>query len=750
MKKITAFVMTIVCMLSLVSCGKSGNSQVQQQMEDKTDVTFEGKNMELKGVKGTILSYTVKNGTLYVLTNCEADEDQAANPYEFYSLDLDGSNAQCISSQASGKENIVAFCVDSTGNIIYISVSDNSENWNMELFKINNDGKELLRENITKIIPDDTVLISGIVSDSNGVTALACGQKIYFFDEKLQPAGEVQAQEGYVVDIALTKNGGIVCVTDPLNSDEVALKVYLLDAKDRKWGDIINISVGGNGESDYIVDGVQYDFCFKGRNGIYGYDMETKEQTELMDYDASYMTSADAEGMVCADKGIFIGKSEQFVDGKLQCSLVAYAKKDENTVSEKKIITFGTYYANDGVKSAIAKFNRNNPEYQIVIQEYLDMDEERLLADISTGKGQDIIDLSMFPLSVEQCVSKGLIEDLTPYYEKDTEYQTDNMIDSVKKAMEYDGKLYFVTPAFSLTTIAAKTEDVGDSTGWTVEELKKLIEKKGKDVELFNSADTKGEYLWYFLYNNISDYIDWENGTCSFDSEDFKYILELCNEKGMKEEVNVSDSEITEEVNSKYIRFQNGEYVLLQEDSIDLSMIQFERKAIDADITYIGFPNKEKQGSYFQFNNKFAISSQSKVKEQAWEFIRTFMSKEYQRLITCDCCMPIFQDMFDSKLKQLTTTEPYVNEFGETIEPVEEYTMEWGDMEAVIGAPTQEDIDVYLDLIHQTKRCGDSDMVVFNIVYEEAQGYFNGRKKLNKTIDIIQNRVTTYVNEQRK
>lgn len=750
MKKITAVVMTIVCILSLVSCGKSENNQILQQMEDKTDVTFEGKNMELKGVKGTILSYTVKNGTLYMLTNCEADGEQTSNSYDFYSLDSDENNAQSILSLTSIEENIVTFCVDAAGNIIYISVSDNSEDWNMELVKVDNGGQELSRENITKIIGNDDVLISGIVSDSNGVIALASGQKVYFFDENLQSAGEVQAQEGYVLDIALTKNGGIVCVTDQLDSDAVALKVYLLDVKNRKWGDIVNISVGGNGESDYIVDGGQYDFCFKGRSGIYGYDMETKKQTELMDYDASYMTSADAEGMVCTDKGTFIGKSEQFVDGKLQCSLVAYEKKDENTVSEKKVITFGTYYANGGVKSAVAKFNRNNPEYQIVIQEYLDMDEERLLADISTGKGQDIIDLSMFPLSVEQCVSKGLIEDLTPYYENDTEYQTGNMIDSVKKAMEYDGKLYFVTPVFSLTTIAAKTEDVGDSTGWTVEELKKLIEKKGKNIQLFNSADTKGEYLWYFLYNSISDYIDWENGTCSFDSEDFKYILELCNEKGVEEEENVSDSEITEVVNSQYTRFQNGEYVLLQEDSIDLSTIQFERKAIDADITYIGFPNKEKQGSYFQFNNKFAISSQSKVKEQAWEFIRTFMSKEYQKSITCDCCMPIFQDMFDSRLKQLTATEPYVNEFGEMIKPVEDYTMEWGDIEVVIGAPTQEDIDVYLDLIHQTKRCGDSDMVVFNIVYEEAQDYFNGKKKLDKIIDIIQNRVTTYVNEQKK
>lgn len=747
MKKIVAIVMSIVCVLSFASCGKK---EGMQQAEDRTDVTFEGKNIEIEGIEGRIVSYTVKNRKLYVLTDCEGSGDETTSSYHFYSVNPDGNHAQLISSQSSTEENIVSFCVDAAENMIYLFAGADNEEYEVGLVKIDKKGNELSRQNITEMIKDDTILISGIVSDNHGQVALACGKKVYFFDEQLKGTGEVQTQEGYVVDIALTKNGELVCVTDQLDSDEVALKVYLLDAQTRKWGDWINIQIGGNGESDYVIDGLEYDFYYKGRNGIYGYNIGSSTQKELINYDASYMTSADTEGMMCIDKDIFMGKSEEFTDGKMQITLVTYTKKDMTTANEKKEITFGTFRASGDVKSAVAKYNRSNPEYQIVIQEYLDMDEERLLADIATGNGQDIMDLSMFPLSVEQCVSKGLVEDLTPYYEKDTTFHTDNMIDSVKEAMEYDGKLYYVTPSFSLTTIAAKTEDVGNGTGWTVSEFKDFIEKKGKDVDLFDSVDIKGEYLWYFLNNNISDYIDWKNGTCSFDSEDFKYILELCNEKGTKDEENVSDAEIMEGINSMYSRFQDGEYILLQEDSINLDTIQFERKVIDADITYIGFPNKEKQGSYFQFNNKFAISSQSKVKEQAWEFIRTFMSKEYQKSITCDCCMPVFQDMFDSKIKALTATEAYVNEFGETVEPVEEYKREWGDIEVVVGVPTKEDVDVYLDLIHQTKRAGDSDSVVFDIIYEEAESYFKGRKKLDKTIDIIQNRVTTYVNEQKK
>ena len=757
-RKVISILMLVICILSLTGCGKSEEEvmqqgMMQQEMEDKTDVTFEGENIELTGIDGTLCDYTIKNGKLYLLTSKTVDDEgENAKEYQFYSSDITGNIIELIREQPLAEADVVSFCADEAGNLLYIAEALGADGNNtVELIKLDGKGTELARQDITKLVKNDVSLLGGIVSDSTGQAAIACGEKVYFFDGELTKTGEVQTQNGSVVDMALTKNNQIVCVTDEPNSAVVSIEVYLLDPGSKRWGDMLDIRTEQNGESDFVMDGLDYDFYYMGRSGIYGYDIETKTDMELINYDASYMTSMEAEGMICADKDTFIGKSEDFAEGSKQVTLVSYTKKDMNAVNDKEVITFGTFYASSDAKNAIAKFNRSQEEYQIVIEEYMYMDESRLLADIVAGKGQDIMDLSSFPLSVEQCIAKGLIENLTPYYDKDSDVSTSDLVDSVRTAMEHDGKLYYIAPSFRIVTLAARTEDVGNNTGWSVADLRALMEKKGETMNLFSGVDIKESYLGRFIDYTVSDYIDWENGTCSFDSEDFKYILELCNEKGLKEEDNISDAEIVEQVNSQYSRFKNGEYALLVENEMDLGLIQLERKLVGDGITYIGFPNKEKNGSYFEFNNKYAISSQSKVKEQAWEFIRGFLSKEYQRtLIYSDMPMPILQSSFDNKMKALTATEAYVDEFGETVEPVKEESGQWGDIEYVMGVPTKEDVEVYLNLIKQTNRCADSDDVIINIILEEAQDYFHGKRKLDKTVDNIQQRVTTYVNEQKK
>lgn len=315
--------------------------------------------------------------------------------------------------------------------------------------------------------------------------------------------------------------------------------------------------------------------------------------------------------------------------------------------------------------------------------------------------------------------------------------------------MEYDGRLYYVAPRFAMKGMAVRTQDAGNAAGWTVADLKALMEKKGKDVGLFYSEHIKISCLMSLLQYSISDYIDWEKGTCSFDSGDFKYIMELCNEKGLKEEEDATEAEIVEEINSMYSRFIKGEYVLLEENELSLHNIQLERKALGNGITYIGFPNKEKRGTYFEFPYRFAISSRSEKKEQAWEFIRTFLLPEYQKSTAAEYYMPVLREMFDAKLKALTATEPYVDEFGELVEPEDEYTVEYGGMEIVIGVPAKEDVDTYLSLISQARRSGDIDLVVLNIIMEETEDYFKGKRKLDKTVDTIQSRVMTYMSEQK-
>ena len=462
MKKMLAVVLSVVCMVALIGCGGKKEETMQQVMEDKADVTFEGQNMEIEGIEGRILSYSIKNENLYLLTVGRTEsEKEEKNHYQFYSSDLKGEQAKCIPAEISETETVVSFCVDENGNLIYLATEVQEEEQKTSLVKTDQNGKELFRTELKKLAKTDFTLMGGMVADKKNQIVLACEETIYFLSEQLEPIGELTAKEGYAIDVALTKNGEIVCVTDKLDSDAIAISVHLLDSEKRKWGESLSVATGLNGEKDCVFDGGEYDFYFKGRNGIYGYTLETKESIQIIDYNASYMTETDTEGMLYANNQIFIGKSEDFTNGPKQTKLVAYEKKDETKISNKRTITLGTFKASPDITKAIALFNRNHSEYQIVLEEYYQQEQEHVMADIASGNMPDIIDLNDFVLSAEQCIAKGMVEDLTPYYENDALCNPDDLLPSVREAILTNGKFYYVTPKFCITTMAARTEDVG-------------------------------------------------------------------------------------------------------------------------------------------------------------------------------------------------------------------------------------------------------------------------------------------------
>ena len=99
-------------------------------------------------------------------------------------------------------------------------------------------------------------------------------------------------------------------------------------------------------------------------------------------------------------------------------------------------------------------------------------------------------------------------------------------------------------------------------------------------------------------------------------------------------------------------------------------------------------------------------------------------------------------------IKRKTTTEEYIDELGQEIYPVSEY-WEW-DGVSVEGRPlSQQEADMYIDLVNNTKKSNISDSTIMQIVTEEAEIYFKGDKSLDEVVEIIQNRVQTYVDESR-
>lgn len=181
--------------------------------------------------------------------------------------------------------------------------------------------------------------------------------------------------------------------------------------------------------------------------------------------------------------------------------------------------------------------------------------------------------------------------------------------------------------------------------------------------------------------------------------------------------------------------------------AFNAGQVQVNKSIFGDDITYIGYPNAERQGSYFTFRDQIGISSQSQMKEKAWEFVRTFLRREYQgKQLTNDSIIPTRQDCFDMQFQALMATEPYTDEFGNEIEPLN-FSWFWGSVELRQQPVTEEDMEQFLELIQNTKKVQKKDGNISSIIDEEAQIYFEGDRNLEDTVEVIQNRVTTYINE---
>ena len=744
-KIILAIMIETIMIANLTGCGKT--------QEDTTDMVYEGTELSIEKVEGTPEQYCIQNGMIYI-SSCQqmrntvssGENDGQNNILHFYKMDLSGDNFAEIPVKLPENQTIHAFFVGKDGNIIYIA--SDMEKTSYQLIKMDLDGKELQKENITELmntgekIPENNILVN-----DNGNVIVASDQTVYILDENFQHIGEVKAKDNYhVYDIALTKSGQVVCALYEESAGQLLSKVNVLDVECTKWGDTLKVDDNIFGEGDCIMSGSDFDLYYKCAKGIYGYTIEDKKSTKLLDSGASYLTSQDIRGMVPAGDGRFI--SVLYDMEEESCSLELFTKADSAEIADKQVITYGTYGVQDNLMRAAREFNKANSDYKIEFIVYDDEDYTRMFADFIAGNIPDIISMDSLPLSVQQCVAKGLLEDLTSYYEKDSEINTDELVGSVYEAMKIDGKLYYLAPYFTVYSIVGKSKNVGNETGWTFEDINTILEDKGSDVVLCNT-DSKSDMLSVFLQASLSDYVDWKTGECYFTNQDFKKILELCNQSGEKVESDEYDAEYYN--NMRSLLRQDKILVSVGEGTVSLEQVQLDRQIFGEDITYIGFPSEDKQGSYFEFVNKIGIYAKSDVKDKAWEFCRFVMTREYQGKIDNlqFYAMPTRQDCLDLRIEAMMATEPYTNELGQEIEPLEQGSRYLGDLMINYGPISQEDVEEYLSLVNSTKKATSLDKEMMEIILEEAEGYFKGKNSLEETTEIIQKRIETYVNEQR-
>ena len=338
----------------------------------------------------------------------------------------------------------------------------------------------------------------------------------------------------------------------------------------------------------------------------------------------------------------------------------------------------------------------------------------RLAAEIGAGKAPDILATENMP--VEQWGASGLLEDLWPWIDQDPDISREDLMERVFEAMEVDGKLYEVTDSFRFWTLMGAKELVGDRMSWTPADMETALAKL---PEGSIGIDEGGTALLLNILNlDWSQYVDWGSGTCSFDSEEFRDLLEFCG--GFPE--SASDE--------RWERVNDGWQLVCSIYPMSFESVQVAEAVVGGEASFVGYPNNTgRAGSSFLVSGTLAMSSGCRYKEGAWAFLRSLLLPR-DTLGGFDNSHQFFtnKELFEKSMKKAMNTSP------------SPYAAEYGAISVSPRKVTQEDCDQIMELYNAVDTVCRSNPSLETIIAED--------KTLEETAELIQNRAALYVSEQ--
>ena len=169
------------------------------------------------------------------------------------------------------------------------------------------------------------------------------------------------------------------------------------------------------------------------------------------------------------------------------------------------------------------------------------------------------------------------------------------------------------------------------------------------------------------------------------------------------------------------------------------------------DVSYIGFPTESGKGSYIDVNTSFAMSAKSANKEGAWQFLRFFLSEDYQKNEDNEYGYSYGLSVLKSEVRKVvdqTMERPYWIDFDGSKQYYDD-TIYINDQEIIVNPFTQAQADALFNFLCSVNAPSYYDEKVMEIVSEEVEAFFAGSKSAADVADMIQNRVQLYVNENK-
>ena len=660
------------------------------------------------------------------------------------------------------------------------------------LLHLDADGKEIKRIEFNQTDENgNSFYVSSFFVDNSGNVYLSDWQSVYIYDQ--------DGNKKTTVDLG--ENGGDLC---ELKAGVVGVSYYKNDeAKPEESGRVFQEIDPATGKltgdtvklpdvaySFFPGDDV-YDIYYDYNGNIYGYKFDTDTKDKVIDWIECDINSNNINSYSILPDGRVIAFESSYDDQaqKNNMQLIVMTRVDAASVVNKTVLTFACMYLDWNMRDAIVKFNRASNTHRIVVRDYSEYNTDddynagiqKLNTEMLSGKLPDMIDNNTYSMPVEQYAAKGFLTDLYELIDADADLSREDFVQPVLKALESaDGKLYQLPRTFAVSTAIALDKVAGDYDTWNLAAVKDAMTKLQDGASVFDVYRTKSDILQTCISRNIDAFVDWENGSAHFDSDEFKALLEFANQFP---ETYDWENATDEENDSAQNRMNSGKQLMTDMYISSFEDMLYQLTGYNGGVKFVGYPSEDGTSNHtFQIDGSIAISSTCADKTAAWNFMKQFLTEDYQSGSNV-WNFPINQKAFDQKMKDAMTEEYQTDENGNVVKdengnpiriPKMTYfttdagggvafaaTTETAASTVVIGgsgvnedgsisiyAMTQEQADQILDLINATTAVYGYDESILNIISDEAAAYFAGEKSLDDTANMIQSRVNLYVAEQ--
>lgn len=356
---------------------------------------------------------------------------------------------------------------------------------------------------------------------------------------------------------------------------------------------------------------------------------------------------------------------------------------------------------------ALLALNGTDDNYYYVMTETT---KQELALQLTAGEVPDLVLMSSSYLDGPGDMvntTSNVFADLYPYLDADPELGRDSFLPNMLDGLSTNGELHALYNSTEIISLAALEKYVGDGKNLSIDDFRRIIAENDELAAMFGPWMTKSNLLGWICSTCINDYVDYANGTCDFNNDSFKALLEWCSEMNPDYEGEVMPE--------GYATYSEDEALLHLNDYMNIATLANSMYPID-----VGFPGGAGNGGYYYCSNSLgmAIPAAGENKDGAWNFIRSQLRLDAQLRLDDYDGLPVNMEAMQRSIDAIAVSDP-----AQAARITELLT----GISAVVSG---------------------SDAALRETILDCAKAYFNGDRGLDETAALIQDRMSLYMAER--